>query len=73
MHIVVELINGQTAKQFSVVANKNGLSVESLDDWCIKETNKQILLLGFTNICDEITAYKYCQQLLKISTYEQEI
>ena len=73
MHIVVELINGQTAKQFSVVANKNGLSVESLDDWCIKETNKQILLLGFTNICDEITAYKYCQQLLKISAYEQEI
>lgn len=68
MHIVVKIINGQSSKQFAAVANQNGFGLESLDEWSMNSSNKQILMLGFTNIKNEAIADQYCKQLREISS-----
>ncbi len=67
MHIIVKLINGASATQFSQLATHHGLKIEALDDWLINKKESAFLLLGFTNIKDKQEALMLCDKLNEIS------
>ena len=67
MHIIVKIINGLSSKKFAEQAHKIGFGLESIDEWSMNKSNKQILILGFTNIKNEIMANEYCEKLKIIS------
>lgn len=67
MHLVVKIINGISAIQFSQSAAYHGLKVEALDDWLINKKESAFLLLGFTNIKDKQEALILCQKLKEIN------
>lgn len=68
MHIVAELINGQSAEKFVMRANKQGFAIQALDSWMQSNNSSQIILLGFTNIKNVHDAFNLCLQLKKIIT-----
>lgn len=67
MHIIVKIINGISATQFSQLATYHGLKVEALDDWLINKKESAFLLLAFTNIKDIQEALMLCHKLNEIS------
>ncbi|AKJ41156.1 PLP-dependent aminotransferase family protein [Pragia fontium] len=63
IHLILHLENHMDDKQIALRARANGLSIEALSDWCIKPSQRQGLLLSFTNIATDQQAAHYIQQL----------
>ncbi|EMI5489756.1 PLP-dependent aminotransferase family protein [Providencia stuartii] len=63
MHIVAELINGQSSERFVKQANRQGIGIQSLTSWMQSNHSTQIILLGFTNIKSAQDAFELCLKL----------
>lgn len=68
MHLLVELINGKSAREYVRLANEYGLKIESLNDWSMEVKVSPFILLGFTNIKNKLEAIDLCDKLKMINS-----
>lgn len=66
MHLILHLENHMSDKKITALARTNGLAVEALSDWGIRQSQLNGLMLGFTNISSLANAKQLIDKLSKL-------